>query len=87
MKIEILKPSIVDVHKMNIFLKCRDEFSCTLYDIDGNKVLEYEGYVPSIVPGHDGDYLDLIIDVNTGQILNWDLTAVKLKKFINEFKD
>ncbi|MNO03326.1 hypothetical protein D3C81_2239890 [compost metagenome] len=33
---------------------------------------EYEGYVPGFFPGeHYGDYLQLHINIETGQITNW----------------
>lgn len=33
---------------------------------------DYNGYVPNFMPGeHDGDYVHLEIDVETGKILNW----------------
>lgn len=72
MKVEIKSKKLVDVVEMRINLKVRDEFRCTLYDKDGNSVKDYEGYVPnSIVPGEYGDYLELHINIDTGQILNW----------------
>lgn len=44
---------------------------------------EYSGYVPKFFPGkHWGDYLELEIDVTTGQILNWpkDLSQETIRK-------
>jgi hypothetical protein len=71
-KLLVNKPIEVEVTEMHIYLKCRDEFFCKLYDSNGNMIKDYEGYVPnSIVPGEYGDYLDLKIDINTGKILNW----------------
>ena len=47
--------------------KCSDLFSASL---DDGRV--YDGYVPSWMPGeHFGDYVELEIDIKTGQILNW----------------
>ena len=52
--------------------KCSDMFSATFEDVNGNILSEYEGYVPSFFPGdHYGDYVELEIDLATGQILNW----------------
>lgn len=71
-KITVDQPVTVEVTEMHIYLKLRDEFSCQLYDSNNNMIKDYEGYVPNkIVPGEFGDYLDLRIDINTGQILNW----------------
>lgn len=51
--------------------KCSDLFSAFLYD-DNKIVGEYDGYVPSFMPGeHYGDYVELEIDIETGKILNW----------------
>jgi hypothetical protein len=42
---------------------------------------DYTGYVPNFMPGESEDYVDLEIDVNTGQILNWKRpTEGQLKK-------
>ena len=46
-------------------------FSASLHE-DGKQIGEYNGYVPDFMPGeHYGDYVELTIDVTTGQILNW----------------
>lgn len=49
--------------------------------LDPDKQLVYEvpegSYVPSIVPGEDGDYLDFVIDLDTGQIENWKKPSVE----------
>jgi len=69
--------------------KCSDLFDATLVeDNEGQKVSqgEYHGYVPSWFPNpneeHYGDYVQLDIDVETGQILNWKKpTKANLKEF------
>lgn len=39
---------------------------------------EYEGCVPEFFPGeHFGDYIELDIDIDTGQILNWKKPTAK----------
>lgn len=85
MKIGIKKLVDVDVVRMQFSAKIRDEGSYTFYDADGDMVKEYEGYVPDFVPGEYGDYIDLMIDLETGQILNWDADEVRrqLPGFIN----
>ncbi|WP_176465252.1 MULTISPECIES: hypothetical protein [unclassified Pseudomonas] len=41
-------------------------------DAQGEEVGSYKGYVPNFFPGdHYGDYLILNIDLETGQIKNW----------------
>lgn len=57
---------------LKISAKCSDLFFATLIE-DGKKVGEYDGYVPNFMPeDHYGDYVNLNIDVDTGQILNWE---------------
>ncbi len=54
---------------ISITAKCSDMFAATW----NNK--EYDGYVPKWFPSqqtrHFGDYVELIIDLETGRILNW----------------
>ena len=55
---------------LHINAKCSDLFSATLQTDTGSK--SYCGYVPAFLPGeHYGDYVELMIDTKTGQILNW----------------
>lgn len=84
MKINIVKPVQVDVKIVKIHIKIRDGFECTLVDQDGQTIIDYEGYVPSFMPGeHFGDYLILDIDVDTGKILNWQIPSAKtMESFI-----
>lgn len=59
---------------MNINANCKSLFIMELIDTDKRlrPQYEYEGYVPSgIGLGHDGDAVDIKIDMETGQILNW----------------
>lgn len=70
---------------ISITAKCSDLFSATLTDA-GQFKGEYHGYVPDFMPGeHYGDYVELKIDVLTGQILNWKKpTNKQLEIFSNE---
>lgn len=58
---------------LEIQAKCSDMFNATL-EYDGLSA-SHDGYVPSWFPNpnvqHYGDYVQLKIDVDTGQILNW----------------
>ena len=58
---------------LSITAKCSDMFSASLSE--GPSILQYDGYVPTWFPNpnekHYGDYVELKIDVETGQILNW----------------
>jgi hypothetical protein len=52
--------------------KCSDMFGATFLDADGKEVAKYDGYVPGFFPEeHYGDYVQLDIDLATGQIKNW----------------
>jgi len=56
---------------LSICLKVRDGFASTLIE-DEKESGEYEGYVPKFFPeDHDGDYVELNIDIDTGMIVNW----------------
>jgi len=56
--------------KIHIGGKCSDCCWATVTDKDGNILHEEDGYVPDWFFG-GGDYIDLIIDNDTGKILNW----------------
>lgn len=57
---------------IEISAKCSDLFSATLFE-GGKQKGCHDGYVPDFMPGqHWGDYVQMEIDVETGQILNWE---------------
>lgn len=57
---------------ISISAKCSDLWSHQVIGKNGQVVSEYNGYVPSFMPGeHYGDYVLLEIDPYTGTILNW----------------
>ena len=66
---------------ISITAKCSDMFGASL-TTDGKHVGSYDGYVPDFMPGqHYGDYVELKIDADTGQIVNWKKpTQAELKK-------
>lgn len=52
--------------------KTVDRCSITFLNESGDAIGERDNYVPDYFPEeHYGDYLELDIDVETGQILNW----------------
>lgn len=62
---------------IHISAKCSDLFNATLMS-NGHFAGEYNGYVPKFFPGqHYGDYVEFVIDANTGQILNWKRPTIK----------
>jgi hypothetical protein len=56
---------------LSICAKCVDAFGSKLIE-NGEVTNSYEGYVPKFFPNeHFGDYIELDIDIDTGQIVNW----------------
>ncbi len=56
---------------ITISAKCSDQCYSSL-SIDGVRTGEKDGYVPRVNNILDGgDYLELSIDIETGQIVNW----------------
>lgn len=89
MEINMTEKVKVNAKTLKVNLKVRDEFYCSLVSESGKKLKDYEGYVPGFMPGeHYGDYVNLEIDIDTGQILNWKKpTAEEIESFINEDSD
>ena len=57
---------------MRINANCKNLFIMEIDDEDMRRTYDYEGYVPSDIGlGNDSDAVDLEIDIETGQILNW----------------
>ncbi len=77
MKVGIKKVVDVELATVTLFAKLRDEGTYTFHDSDGNCLLEVDSeYVPDFFPNESGDYIELIIDVETGQIRDWDSSAL-----------
>lgn len=67
---------------LRISAKCSDLCWTEYTDKDGNKT-ESDSYVPANIGigGSGGDYVDIDIDMETGQILNWKpVSDAKVKK-------
>jgi len=72
MEVEVNQPVKVKLKSISVHAKIRDAGSYILRDTNENIIKEHDGYVPGFFPGeHYGDYLDLVIDIETGTILNW----------------
>ena len=71
---------------LSVVAKCSDMFSATLRDINGKTLKEHDGYVPEFMPGeHYGDYVEIDIDMVSGEILNWKKPSqAAIKKFIEK---
>ena len=58
--------------------KCSDLFGATFRDANNAEVAVYSGYVPGFFPEeHYGDYVQLDVNLETGQILNWKKPTLK----------
>lgn len=86
MEIESVQKVTVDIKTLKIHCKVCDQFTAGLYDANGKLIKDYEGYVPEFMPGHHyGDYIILDIDIETGQITNWEkIKPEQIEEFINE---
>lgn len=90
MEIDATKTVKVDAKTLKIHAKVRDSGSYTLLDADGQVLRDADDcYVPDFMPGkHFGDYLELDIDIDTGQITNWQVpTKEQIEEFIGGGED
>lgn len=70
--VRIFKPQVANVVTMSVSLKVRDDFNASFTSDKNETLFTYDGYVPDFMPGqHYGDYVELDIDLETGQIKNW----------------
>jgi len=70
--------------EIRISCKVSDMFYASLVDKSGNELGSYDGYVPEIIPGGYGDYVELNIDIETGKITNWKKPSIEeIKKTFN----
>jgi len=86
MKIGIQKIVEVEAKEIRLYCKIVDYFTAHIYDQDGKEIGgQDDGYVPGFMPGdHYGDYIILNIDLETGNILNWNPPSAKqIMEFIN----
>lgn len=68
---------------LKLSAKCSDACYSELL-VNGTQVKVQDRYVPSIMPGRDSDYIELHIDIKTGQILNWVVpNSEELDQFIS----
>ncbi len=84
MEVNINEKKKVNIKKISISGKTSDLCFLTLYDKDGVMIKEHDGYVPRFMPNGGGDYIDLDIDIDTGQILNWKIDKKMVENFLNE---
>lgn len=87
MEINIKKECQVEATELRLHCKVSDRFTASLVDKSGEVIHDQDdGYVPSLMPGnHYGDYIILNINIDTGQITNWEKPTVeKIKAFIGD---
>ena len=66
------------VKTIYVTAKCVDACHINFLDNDEKSIGERDDYVPNWMPGeHYGDYVELEIDIATGQILNWKVPTQK----------
>jgi len=73
MEVQVTVKKAVNVKRIKTCIKVCDRFTAEVFDEAGNNIRTIEDeYVPDCFPGqHYGDYLELDIDIETGQIINW----------------
>jgi hypothetical protein len=85
MEIEKYEKVKVNAKILQLYLKVSDRFSATLLSATGTEIFgQDDGYVPDFMPGdHFGDYVILDIDIDTGQIVNWEKpTSEQISKWV-----
>ena len=66
------------VKTVYVTAKCSDLCAISFLNEEGNEIGERDDYVPGWMPGeHYGDYVELEIDIATGQVLNWKVPTQK----------
>ena len=72
----------------DVHMKVVDTGSYYLLDADKNVIAKSEqDYVPNMVPGSYGDYVEMKIQPD-GSVLNWHASRVELEEFANrDFED
>lgn len=85
MKIKTTIVKIIELDHIEIMAKVADRLNLRLYS-NGSCISEYNGYVPSFL-GKSSDDLKLMIDIDTGQILNWQKpSASQLEEFLESIQ-
>ena len=86
MELSVKKEVTVQAKTIKLHIKVRDSFCASITDQDNEEIFNQEdGYVWDFMPeDHYGDYLILNIDIDTGQITNWQKpTQQELENLIN----
>jgi hypothetical protein len=87
MEIKATQVVNINVKTLKLHLKVSDMFTASLESSAGTELYSQDdGYVPGFMPGqHYGDYVELDIDIDTGQITNWKKpTAEQIEEFMKD---
>lgn len=69
---------------VHIVAKCGDLCSA-IYYVNGNTARNNHGYVPAVFGVGKGDYVDFMVDLMTGKLINWNPpTSEQLDDWIRE---
>lgn len=79
MELSVKKTVPVQAKELRIYCKVVGDFTASLHDQDGVEIcVQSQDYVPNFMPGpHYGEYVILNIDIDTGQVTNWEKPSVK----------
>ena len=69
--------------KFDLHVKVRDEGEYGLVDSSGKSYLITGDYVPDLIPGSYGDYIEFSVDRH-GNILDWNPTSDQLVDFLEK---
>jgi len=82
MKVKTKVVKTIEIDHIDIYAKVSDRLNLRFYDPSGACIAEHDGYVPSFLY-KNSDYLKLTINLDTGQILNWQKpSASQLEEFL-----
>lgn len=89
MEIEATEVVKINAKLLRLHLKVRDQFVASLESATGTTIHEHDDYVPDFMPGeHYGDYVILDIDIDTGQITNWEKPSPEqIQEWISKKED
>jgi len=90
MEIDKFEKVKVNVKTLKVHLKVNDRFTASLETSAGTQIFDQDdGYVPGFMPGdHYGDCVILDIDIDTGQITNWNKpSAQQIEEWISVEED
>jgi len=75
----------VEARTLCLHIRVTDQLKTGLEDQYGNEIFSQNGELPDFVPGSFfGDYLVLRMNIDTGQVMNWEVPMPKqLQDWVN----